>query len=760
MSEAAMDATATATATAHEAHLAEASVGSDQTATAPPDDIDILPPVGPPMAWLSTDLGTRPPRPAPSPPFAPPVVYSDPIAAVVHTSHFWRKKYPRTVMAIFPGCGWTIEDFWDPEDIHIYGADHCREVLKFTGQYNVVLIRHFAWEWSLKHPERLTNYVGRITMEELYDETRPETVVERVFTDGERHEYPPQFLYHALNLMRYAMVKAMAKDEPVPEPRGIVRSYPDGFVFYDPDRNVAPPPEGTLTSPAKDNLTSPAKGNLTSSAEGTVATPPEGTVASAPDRTVVSPPKATLTSPAKGAVVAPPDGTVASSPKGIVASPPKGVVELPPDRNAASPREGTVASPPPQQELSVTTKDHNTAINPVGPGTADVSSTQHALPTDKAPATSPPTFQAPAALIQQPPATHNILPLGEKRPPTYGPQQMGHYHGQSMGHVMGGTATPTMVPPPMGGPALVNSKIRSGRSGSYNHSTPGAYGENLPHMPPYPRNPPESTLSAHSPHFNPTAMPMGPVAMPNPYPMPPYAPVYQPSSPSVFSPQPYHPGLVSPAMMHPHHSHMPGPPVVPGYVQPTSTGRGPRVPSMGDMTNAPYYNNPPPQDMDLRRTARHNNYYGNGNNLLYDPYNGAKPAFNDRNIGRKPSRGGFMEHQGRSRKLSETEHRPRTGSYGNDWGNIPGTSNRFPDHRLSRTHMRDDPAIVGDPVRGCHQNWIGPENHNVNELFVSDMTEGVQQNDIQNMFVREINITPVRVTIKQNSGARPHAFVL
>jgi hypothetical protein len=742
MSEAAMD----VTATAHEDHLAEASVGSGQTATAPPDDTGVLPPVGPPMAWLSTDLGTRPPRKAPSPPFAPPVVYSDPVAAVVHTSHFWRKKYPRTVNAIFPGCGWTIEDFWDPEDIHIYGADHCREVLKFTGQYNVVLIRHFAWEWSLKHPERLTNYVGRITMEELYDETRPETVVERVFTDGERNEYPPQFLYHALNLMRYAMVKAMARDEPVPEPRGVVRSYPDGFVFYDPDRNVAPRPEGNLTSPAEDTPTS--------SAEGILALPPGDTVASPPERNAVSPLEGTLTSPAKGAVVAPPDSTVAS--------PPKGVVELPSDRNVASSLEGTAASPPPQQELSVTTKDRDAAIDPVGPGTANVSSTQHNLPKDKEPEPSPTAFQAPTTVIQQPPSTHNVLPLGEKRPPTHGPQQMGHYHGQPTGHVVGGMPTPTMAPPPMGGPTLVNSKIRSGRSGSYNQSIPGAYGENLPHMPPYPRNPPESTLSAQSPHFNPTAMPMGPVAMANPYPMPPYAPVYQPSSPSVYSPQPYHPGLVSPAMMHPHHNHMSGPPVASGYIQPASTVRGPRVTSMGDMTNASYYNNnPPPQDMDLRRTARHNNFYGNGNNLLYDPYNGAKPAFNDRNVGRKPSRGGFMEQQGgRSRKLSESEHRPRTGSYGNDWSNMPGTSHRFPDHRPPRAHMRDDPVIIGDPLRGCHQNWIGPENHNVNELFVSDMPEGVQQNDIQNMFIREINITPVRVTIRQNSGVRPHAFVL
>jgi hypothetical protein len=653
MSDSAMD----ATATAHKDHLTEASVGSDQTVIAPPVDINMLPPV-PGLAWFSTELGTRPPRKAPSPPFAPPIAYSDKIQAVVHTSHFWRRKYPRTAFALFPLCGWTIEDFWDAEDIHIYTEEHCREVLKFTTQDNVYRAIKFAEEWSIAHPERLTSTIGQVSMDDLYEEEEPLAIVDKLFTDGEINEFPRHFLWHALNIMRASMVKVMARKE--------------------------------LTT--------------------------------ATDSTPVSP---------------------------LVQQ------ELP-----------VTTETPATPTDSVTTEKPATPIDSTDPGPANALLTQPIPPTDKEPKLSTTTYQAPAALIEHVPSSQNVPSLGEKRPLTYGPQQLGHYHGQPMGHIMAGMPTHAVGSPSMGGSALMSAKIRSGRSGSYNQTLPGAHGENLPHMPPsgtyYSRYPSESTLSAHSPHFNPAAMAMGPPAMPPPYPMHPHAPGYPPSSPSVYPTQPYHPGMVNPGMLLPHHNHMLGPPVAPGYIQQTSNVRGPRVPSMGDMTNTSYYiNNGTPQNMDMHPTARRNSFYGSGNNSLYDPYNGTKPAFNDHNIGRKPGRGGFMEQQGRPRKPSVAEHRPHNGSYSNDWSNMPGNSNRFLDHRPPRAHMRDDPIMVNDPVRGCHQNWIGPENHNVNELFVSDLHDGVQTNEIQDMFVREIGITPVRVTVKHNpQGTRPHAFVL
>jgi hypothetical protein len=74
----------------------------------------------------------------------------------------------------------------------------------------------------------------------------------------------------------------------------------------------------------------------------------------------------------------------------------------------------------------------------------------------------------------------------------------------------------------------------------------------------------------------------------------------------------------------------------------------------------------------------------------------------------------------------------------------------------------DDPTIINDSQRGCHTKWIGPENYTVNELFVSDLPDNIQEEEVKDMFVREINITPVRVSFGKHQPAAPrqHAFVL
>jgi hypothetical protein len=182
---------------------------------------------------------------------------------------------------------------------------------------------------------------------------------------------------------------------------------------------------------------------------------------------------------------------------------------------------------------------------------------------------------------------------------------------------------------------------------------------------------------------------------------------------------------------------------------------------MGDMTNSPYYaNHGRPHNMDQRRSDRRNSSYGNGGHGLFDPYDGTNPAFNEHTAGRRPNRGGFMEQPGRPR-MSSINSRPRTGSYENNWADTPTNNNRFGDQRPRPIYLTDNPAITGDAVRGCHQSWIGPENRDVNELFVSDFPDDTQHSELHEMFVRVVGITPVKVTVKQNyAGIRPHAFVL
>jgi hypothetical protein len=367
-----------------------------------------------------------------------------------------------------------------------------------------------------------------------------------------------------------------------------------------------------------------------------------------------------------------------------------------------------------------------------------------------------------------PPTLPNNQPVapprttGGRRPPSYGPPPPGPHYVPHIGHVMAG-----QPPNAMGPPSVSEEVVRNPKTRPYNHMSGSMYGENLPHMAQGAYLLRSSSVAMQLPHFNTAPMAMGPGATSPPHHLMqphgcPQGPQgfqgYQSTSPSMFPAQPYHPGSGRPGPQN--QAYMTSPQMGPSYIHQGPNDRGPRGVSFGDMTNMPYnVNNGPAHNADPRRSGRHNSSYGSGSHALYDPYNGTRPGFNDPNTGRKPSRGGFMDQSGRTRKPSATDNRPRTGSYGSTWVDTPsnGNGNRYPKGRTM-----DDPTIINDSQRGCHTKWIGPENHIVNELFVSDLPESIQEEEIKNMFVREINITPVRVSFgKQQSAApRQHAFVL
>jgi hypothetical protein len=571
------------------------------------------------LALFSTELATRPPRNAPGPPFAPPIARSNPIQVVVDTAMFWRmnKKLTRASWCIFPDLNWAIEDLWDAEDIHIYTAEHCREVLKFLSHDNLYTAGIYARNWASTNAnrERLVKTIGLGNMGDIYDPTNHLAIVDKVFVNGEVNEYPRQFLWHVAHFMRTMILEKRAKEQ-----LAVQHSIP---VAIETSHNESLTTKALRKTNRKMSRSRPQR--LTDSVEPSSAT--------------------------------------------------------------TQPISTPFAPPPPPNQL-------------IAPSTA----------------------------------------LGGERPPSYGPSQPGPYHGQQIGHIMGGEV-------------IRNPKMRQ-----YNHNMPvGVYGENFPQIAQsvYPIRPPSGTV-VHSPHFNPAVPAMGQVIMPSPHPMQPYSQGYQLSSPSLHPGQPYHSGLARPGPLPQHQAYMPYMPTAPGHVQQVPNDRCLRGASFGDMTNTSYYvNNGIPHNMDSRRISRRNSSYGSGS--LYDPYNGARAAFNDPNAGRKSSRGSFMDQSGRPRKPSAPDNRSRTGSYGNDWTDMPANGNRFP--RAGR--MLDDPTIVSDSLRGCHQKWIGSENHDVNELFLSDLPDNVQEYEVVDMFAREINITPVRVTIKKQASApHAHAFVL
>ncbi|KAL5118178.1 hypothetical protein ACEQ8H_003850 [Pleosporales sp. CAS-2024a] len=408
-------------------------------------------------------------------------------------------------------------------------------------------------------------------------------------------------------------------------------------------------------------------------------------------------------------------------------------------------------------ELPVAAKAPTANTTSSEPATATASTAHSRQPTDKLPQVSP-KITIPAPFVPStaaPQEVHGLTATSHGSASSVPP-----YHYQSVGHVMGGMPTHGMGSPSMGGSILRNPKNRQPRHDAYNPSLSGAYGENIPRMTSgghSSRLPP-----LHSPHFNPTAMAFGQAVLP-PQHIQSFPQGYPPMSPSAYPVQAYQSGYGPTMMMPPQQMRPAGIPPPPdfGRRHPSST-RGGRGIMMGDATNNPYYaSNTVPHHQDSRRSDRRGSFYGStGSNSLYDPYSGTRPAFHDYNASRRSGRGGYMDQPGRSRKHSGPDARARNGSYGVGPDTTGLGGHRSYDNRMPRVPMSDDPAIVGDLQYGCHQTWIGPQNHNVNELFVANLPEGTSDAEIQDMFVREVNIVPIQATVKPSVVGRPHAFVL
>jgi hypothetical protein len=165
------------------------------------------------LALFSTELGTRLPRNLKGPPFPPIIVRSNKVAGVVDTALFLRKKFGHISWTIFPQCGWTIEDFWDAEDIHVDTREHCTEVLKFLSQDNFWCARRFAEDWSRANPEQVVKTVGLTDMKSIYDSNDPLAVVDKIFVNGEMADKPREFLWHAAHIMRTTLVEIRTEQQ-------------------------------------------------------------------------------------------------------------------------------------------------------------------------------------------------------------------------------------------------------------------------------------------------------------------------------------------------------------------------------------------------------------------------------------------------------------------------------------------------------------------------------------------------------------------
>jgi hypothetical protein len=158
-------------------------------------------------AISSTELCTRPPRPLEGPPYMPVIVRSDKVVGVVDAAKILQTKFKSQCLCIFPGQGWTINDLWDANDIHLETASFCGEMLTFISRDTYYAAQQFAKDWMRKYPDRL-QLVGS-DMAELYNPKDHFAIVEKIFTKGEPISFPRTFLWHVAHMMRH-MLKAMS----------------------------------------------------------------------------------------------------------------------------------------------------------------------------------------------------------------------------------------------------------------------------------------------------------------------------------------------------------------------------------------------------------------------------------------------------------------------------------------------------------------------------------------------------------------------
>ena len=157
------------------------------------------------LAIFSTELGTQAKRAIDSQCLPPVIVRSDGVKGVVDASRKWQARFRVQCLCIFPGQGWTVNDLWDAADLHLDTPAFCSEMLTFISRDTYHAARTFADDWIRAYPERLA-VVGS-DMANLHKTHDPFDIVDKIYNDGERAEFPRTFLWHVAHMMRHTLLE-------------------------------------------------------------------------------------------------------------------------------------------------------------------------------------------------------------------------------------------------------------------------------------------------------------------------------------------------------------------------------------------------------------------------------------------------------------------------------------------------------------------------------------------------------------------------
>ncbi|KAJ4369063.1 hypothetical protein N0V83_006146 [Neocucurbitaria cava] len=374
-----------------------------------------------------------------------------------------------------------------------------------------------------------------------------------------------------------------------------------------------------------------------------------------------------------------------------------------------------------------------------------------------------------------PPAGRSVRSVSD-RGPSDGFSQSRHPSG-SVKHGIGGVpsgpsvgnvqvSTPTMATPNMASLPLRAAQGAPRNMGPNQHNQTMAqqgWAENANRVPsgPYSSHGSGAMSNIQSPQFVPGTMAMGQPMMIPPNAIPPYAQGPPFMSPLMTSNQHYEHAMFQ-------RGWVPAGQPIPMQMVPMGQAYMQQAQHpMGNMTNNAYYtNNMPGQHMDPRAAMPGQASHFNNRGMLYDPYNGTNPKFNDAagySGGKKSGQGAFANQPGRPRKTSYTNNRPGYGQHGVDRpANAPANVSRHSENSFRKPRPEDDPDTIQDRVAGCHDNWIGPKNETVTELFVGDLPDDVQPNELKDLFVQHVGIKPSLIDIKYSLEQQPsrlHAFI-
>jgi hypothetical protein len=98
-----------------------------------------------------------------------------------------------------PSQGWTVDDLWDAEDLHIEGRKFCEEMLIFISRSTYYAADRFAKDWARAHPDRV-NFTG-LQMGNVYDINDPLAIIDQIFVFGEPLGFPRVFLWHVAHIL-------------------------------------------------------------------------------------------------------------------------------------------------------------------------------------------------------------------------------------------------------------------------------------------------------------------------------------------------------------------------------------------------------------------------------------------------------------------------------------------------------------------------------------------------------------------------------